>query len=80
MSDFECAQHHPMKPSDGPWCLICGSRVAYMDGKTSRELEKEEEMEGPYDYLDEENEELWDAFCETEDEEEEEEDECQEDD
>lgn len=42
MSSFECRNGHDMAPSKGPFCEICGERVAYMDGKSNRQLRMEE--------------------------------------
>ncbi len=44
MSEFECAKHHLVKPSE-TCCSICGSPVVYMDGHSSREWAKMEEAE-----------------------------------
>lgn len=44
MSEFECKNGHQMLPSQGPFCKICGGKVFKMDGRTDRELEKEEEF------------------------------------
>jgi len=44
MSEFTCAKGHEMRPSDGDTCKICGGRVAYMDGKSNRELAYEDKM------------------------------------
>ena len=43
MSEFTCSNGHLMAPSMGPTCHICGSRVALMDGKSSRQLAAEDE-------------------------------------
>ena len=51
VSEFECSRGHLMRPSDGPFCNVilmngevCGARVAYMDGKNSKQLSYEDEQ------------------------------------
>lgn len=54
MSEFLCRNGHDMPPSAGPFCRICGSRVAYMDGMSSSELRRQEEYEREHDIDDSE--------------------------
>ncbi len=44
MSEFTCRNHHQMSCRDHT-CPICGSRVAYMDGLSDRDLREMREME-----------------------------------
>jgi len=44
MSEFECRNGHLMLPSLGIRCHICGAPVAYMDGKSNKQLAYEDEM------------------------------------
>ena len=57
MSEFECSCGHIMPSSWRGICKICGSRTAYMDGKSRNQLAKEEEYERDHDNKQEEVEE-----------------------